>query len=64
MQMNKKVHSLKIPFQILVTQEKSIDRFVYMPLILGEKIHLDDVSLMDFCLTVLNELKLSRIRFY
>lgn len=44
MKITERVHALKIPFQIPVTLEKSIDRFVYMFLITGEKIHLIDTG--------------------
>ncbi len=42
MQITKTIHQLKIPFQIPITPEKSLDRFVNLFLIIGEKIHLID----------------------
>jgi hydroxyacylglutathione hydrolase len=44
MQISKKVHLLKIPFQIPIAPGKTLERFVNIFLIVGEKIHLVDAG--------------------
>lgn len=42
MQVTKRIHALKIPFKIPVSPEMAVDRFAFVYLILGDKIHLID----------------------
>jgi hydroxyacylglutathione hydrolase len=44
MQISKRVHLIKIPFQIPIAPGKTIDRFVNVFLIVGKKIHLVDAG--------------------
>jgi len=42
MQVNEHIHALKIPFQVPLTAEIKIDRFAYVYLLIGKRIHLID----------------------
>jgi len=42
MQVTKRMHALKIPFKIPVSPEMTVDRFAFVYLIFGDKIHLID----------------------
>ena len=42
MQISNHVHALKIPFQIPVAEDNFLDRFVYVYIILGDRICLVD----------------------
>ncbi len=44
MQVTERVHALKIPFEIRVGPETTVERFVYIYLIFGEEIHLIDTG--------------------
>ena len=40
MEVTKRIHAIKIPFKIPLSQERSIDRFAFVYLVFGNKIHL------------------------
>ncbi len=42
MQVTERMHAIKIPFKVPVSQEMSIDRFAFVYLVFGDKIHLID----------------------
>ncbi|MFO8085154.1 MAG: MBL fold metallo-hydrolase [Desulfobacterales bacterium] len=42
MQVTERVHAIKIPFKVPISQEVSLDRFAYIYLVFGDKIHLID----------------------
>ncbi|MCP3932576.1 MAG: MBL fold metallo-hydrolase [Bacteroidetes bacterium] len=42
MQVTEKIHALKIPFKVPISPEMSIDRFAFVYLVFGDKIHLID----------------------
>ena len=42
MQITKKIHAIKIPFKVPVSPELSVERFAFVYLIFGDKIHLID----------------------
>lgn len=44
MQVSKSIHALKIPFQVPVSPEKAVERFVYVYLVYGERICLIDTG--------------------
>ena len=44
MKITNRIHTLKIPFQIPISPEKKLDRFVYLFIITGEKIYLIDTG--------------------
>lgn len=42
MQITKRIHAIKIPFKVPVSPEASVDRFAFVYLIFGERLHLID----------------------
>lgn len=42
MQVTQRIHAIKIPFKVPITPERSIDRFAFVYLVFGDKIHLID----------------------
>ncbi|MCW8859466.1 MAG: MBL fold metallo-hydrolase [Deltaproteobacteria bacterium] len=42
MQVTEKIHALKIPFKVPISPEMSIDRFAFVYLVFGDKVHLID----------------------
>jgi glyoxylase-like metal-dependent hydrolase (beta-lactamase superfamily II) len=42
MQVTKRIHAIKIPFKVPLSPERSIDRFAFVYLVFGNKIHLID----------------------
>lgn len=42
MQITERIHAIKIPFKVPITPEISIDRFAFVYLVFGDKIHLID----------------------
>ncbi|OGW34490.1 MAG: hypothetical protein A2010_05605 [Nitrospirae bacterium GWD2_57_9] len=44
MQITGQVHALKVPFQVPISPERKIDRFVYVYLLYGERMWLIDTG--------------------
>jgi len=42
MQVTERIHAIKIPFKVPISPERSIDRFAFVYLVFGDKIHLID----------------------
>lgn len=42
MQVTERIHAIKIPFKVPISKEISLDRFAYVYLVFGDKIHLID----------------------
>ena len=42
MKVTERIHAIKIPFKVTVTPEMSVDRFAFVYLVIGNKIHLID----------------------
>ncbi|MBA3007761.1 MAG: MBL fold metallo-hydrolase [Proteobacteria bacterium] len=57
MQVTERIHAIKIPFKIPVSPEISIDRFAFVYLVFGDKIHLIDSGVAGTELTIWEYIK-------
>jgi hydroxyacylglutathione hydrolase len=57
MQVTERIHAIKIPFKVPISPEKSIDRFAFVYLIFGDKIHLIDSGVTGSGTTILGYIK-------
>lgn len=52
MQVTERIHAIKIPFKVPISAEKAIDRFAFIYLVFGDKIHLIDSGVAGAASTV------------
>ena len=57
MQITEHIHALKIPFKVPVSQKVSLDRFAYVYLVFGDKIHLIDSGVAGAAKAILAYIK-------
>lgn len=57
MQITRHIHALKIPFQITIAEAKTVNRFVYIYMICGEKVWLIDTGVSGSEKVIFNYLK-------
>lgn len=67
MQITERIHAIKIPFTLPISPEMNVDRFAFVYLVFGEKIHNTvinhsiedkDLTIMALCKKVVKELGL------